>query len=120
MADHLISAVNDFPDKRIGQNITYSMKDIGMGAFSVFFNQSLSFLSFQKSMEQSKGKSNAQTIFDIDKIPSDNHIRDISDPVHPSYVFPVFRYIVRRLNESGYLEQFRFIDDKILIALDGT
>ena len=34
-----------FPDKRRGMNTTYSIADIGMAAFSVFFMQSPSFLS---------------------------------------------------------------------------
>ncbi len=39
------------PAKRTRKNLTYSMEDIGLGAFSVFFTQSPSFLSFQKSMQ---------------------------------------------------------------------
>ena len=57
-------------------------------------------------MQKAKGKSNAQTLFIMDQIPSDNHIRDLMDVVHPSYVFPMFSYIFDGLNALGYLEEF--------------
>ena len=49
----------DFPDRRTGSNIQYSMEDIALGAFSVFFTQCPSFLAHQKAMEKNKGRSNA-------------------------------------------------------------
>lgn len=73
--------VEDFPDKRTGKNLTYSMEDIALGGFSVFFTQSPSFLYHQESMKKARGMSNAETIFQIEKIPTDNHIRDILDEV---------------------------------------
>ena len=76
MVKYLRATIVNFPDKRTGQNIRYSLEDAALGAFSVFFTQSPSFLSFQKSMEKTKGKSNTQTLFAMDKIPSDNHIRE--------------------------------------------
>jgi hypothetical protein len=40
------STVERFPDERTGDNVTYSMANAAMGAFSVFFTQSPSFLDF--------------------------------------------------------------------------
>ncbi len=51
------------------------MEDAAMGAFPVFFTQSPSFPAFQRTTEQNKGKSNAQTLFGMRHIPCDNHIR---------------------------------------------
>ena len=62
------------PDRRTGDNTHYSMEDIGLSAFSVFFTQSPSFLSSQKTLEKAKGRSNAQSLFQIEEIPCDNHI----------------------------------------------
>lgn len=120
MVNYLKSLASGFPDKRTGTNLTYSMEDAVLGAFSVFFTQSPSFLAFQKTMEQDKGKSNAQTLFGMHKIPCDNHIRDLLDEVHPSYVFSLFSFIFNGINESGYLDIFRSINDNLLIALDGV
>src|SRR3546814_10117815 len=38
-----------------------------------------SFLAHQIAMTESQGISNAQTLFGLTKIPSDNHIRDLLD-----------------------------------------
>ena len=55
------------------------MADFGLSAFAMFFMQSASFLSFQRTLERGQGRSNCQTLFGIEKIPSDNYIRDMLD-----------------------------------------
>jgi hypothetical protein len=109
-----------FPDKRTGNNTRYSIEDAALGAFSVFFTQSPSFLSFQKSMHKNKGKSNAQSLFGMQKIPCDNHIRDLMDVVPAHTIFPVFTYIIDGLADQGYLNAFRSYNDNLLCALDAT
>jgi hypothetical protein len=108
------------PDKRTGENTQYSMEAIGLSAFSVFFTQSPSFLAHQRIMEQNKGRSNAQTLFQVDKIPSDNHIRDLLDPVEPQAIYPVYDRVYEAFREQGILDTFRAVHDTGLIALDGT
>ena len=110
----------DFPDRRTGSNIQYSMEDIALGAFSVFFTQCPSFLAHQKAMEKNKGRSNAQSLFQIDKIPTPEHIRDMLDPVEPKELFPVYDSVYEALKEQGLLDDFRGVDGTRLIALDGT
>jgi len=108
------------PDRRTGDNTKYSMEDIGLGAFSVFFTQSPSFLAHQKTMEQTKGGSNAQSLFHIQQIPSDNHIRQTLDPVPPEKLFPLYDQVFQDLGKNGVLENYRAVHDTIPIALDGT
>lgn len=120
LATHLRSVIKEFPDKRTGYNTRYSIEDAALGAFSVFFTQSPSFLAFQDAMQKTKGKSNAQTLFGMQQIPCDNHIRDLLDVVHPSYVFPVFTNILDAMNASGHLDRFRSINNTLLVPLDGT
>ena len=120
MVKYLRATIVNFPDKRTGQNTRYSLEDAALGAFSVFFTQSPSFLSFQTSMEKRKGKSNAQTLFAMEKIPSDNHIRNLMDVVAPSLVFAVFHYILEGINDAGQLDAFRSYNGNLLCALDGT
>ena len=120
MVSQLCSITKNFPDKRTGDNTFYSITDAALGAFAVFFTQNPSFLAFQDDMQKSKGKSNAQTLFIMDKIPCDNHIRDLMDEVPPSYIFPMFSYIFNGLHALGYLDEFRSINNTLLIALDGT
>lgn len=122
--DRIISSlritVEDFPDKRTGKNLTYSMEDIALGGFSVFFTQSPSFLYHQESMKKAKGMSNAETIFQIKKIPTDNHIRDILDEVPPDEIFPVYDFILARFRKTKYFDLFRTFNRNILVALDGV
>ena len=82
--------LSSLPDKRTGKSTRYGMEDAAFSAFSVFFTQTPSFLAYQRMMEGSKGKSNAQSLFRVHKIPSDNHIRDLLDPVKPEQIFPIF------------------------------
>lgn len=109
-----------FPDKRRGDNLTYDMGDIGMAAFSVFFMQSPSFLAHQQALKTGRGKSNCQTLFGMDRIPTDNHIRDMLDPVEPTALFPLFGKVLDVLDKRGALRFFQRLDGHVLIALDGT
>jgi hypothetical protein len=112
--------ISQFPDKRTGQNTFYSIEDVALGAFSVFFTQSPSFLAHQTTMTEAKGKSNAQTLFGIQAIPTDNHIRNLLDIVPPQQIFPMFNKVFNALNELGHLQGFRGVHEQLLIALDGT
>jgi len=109
-----------FPDKRTGRNIKYSMEDVATAAFSVFFTQSPSFLAHQTALTETQGNSNAQTLFGMRTIPTDNHIRDLLDSVPPQQVFPMFERVFAALYERGQLQAFRAFDGQLLVALDGT
>ncbi len=56
------------PDRRRGENSSYTMSDIGLGAFGVFFMQSPSFLAHQTALERGRGTSNCQTLLGMERI----------------------------------------------------
>ena len=112
--------LDGLPDYRTGQNTTYSIKDAALAAFSVFFTQAPSFLAHQRTMKRAKGRSNAESIFGIEKVPCDNQIRQLLDPIVSGYLFPMFRWIFNELEATGHLDAFRTFDDNLLIAFDGT
>ena len=116
----LRQVLGGWPDRRTGENTRYSMEDIGSSAFSIFFTQSPSFLSFQRSRQQAKGQNNAQSLFQVGHIPSDNHIRQTLDPVAPQSLFPVYDQAYQSLRAQGIIESFRAVHHTVLIALDGT
>ncbi len=120
MVKKLRTQMQGFQDKRTGSNIHYSMEDAAMGAFAVFFTQSRSFLQFQRDMEKQRGKSNAQSLFQMGEIPCDNHIRDLLDEGPPEHIFPVFADLFDGLNNHGHLEGYRAINGTLLMAMDGT
>ena len=91
-----------------------------MGAFSLFFMQSESFLSYQRSLEEGRKTSNCHTLFGMAKIPTDNHIRSMLDPVHFSNLQSSFEQAIAELRGNGGMKPFQRLDGRALIALDGT
>jgi len=120
LIDFLRDQIKTFPDLRTGDNCTYKVEDAGLGAFSIFFTQFESFLSFQKSMEVSDGISNAKTLFKMGDIPTDNHVRNLLDVVFPDHVYPLFPFILEGLSKLGIMKQYRSINNTLLIAIDGS
>jgi len=118
--EHLRQVVSKFPDGRTGDNTSYLMEDFGLGAFSTFFTQSPSFLANQKNLQKAKGQSNAQSLFHLQEIPSDNQIRQMLDRVPPEKLFPCYDAAFESLRQTGHLESWRILQDTFLIALDGT
>ena len=108
------------PDGRKGKNLSYAMEDFGLSAFAVFFTQCPSFLAHQKAMQQAKAENNATSFFEITRIPSDNQIREMLDPVEPQALYPVYDQIYDTLRAHGILDAWRGVHDSTLIALDGT
>lgn len=113
-------ALSSLPDKRQGKNTRYGMEDAALSAFSVFFTQTPSFLAYQRQMEGTKGKSNAQSLFGVHQIPSDNQIRKLLDPSEPEQVFPIFDEILQVLEQQGQLQRFRSFANTLLMPMDGT
>jgi hypothetical protein len=116
----LVSAVDHFTDPRGGKNKHYPLVDICMSAFAVFFCQSPSFLSFQRLMQQSHGMNNAQNLFGVHDIPTDNQIRNIVDTVNPDLLRPVFHQTFSYLGERRIIDSFRSLDNTLLVPIDGT
>ena len=98
------------------------MADIGMAAFSVFFMQSPSFLSHQIQLRAGagRGRSNCGTLFGMESIPSDGHIRDMLDFVAPSSLDALFDQALAAVERAGALSALTRLDGRLLIALDGT
>jgi len=120
LLEELKSVCGLFPDARKGRGGNIGMADFGLSAFSMFFMQSLSFLSFQRNLEKGHGRSNCQTLFGIEKIPSDNYIRDHLDPVEPRYLQPCFTRMEELLTMPALSQEFSRLDKRTLIAWDGT
>jgi hypothetical protein len=122
--DHLIELfrqqLEQLSDHRKGRNTTYKISDAVLGAFAVFFTQSPSFLAYQRQMKRTKGRSNAESLFQIEQIPSDPQIRNLLDPIEARILYPLFRKVLAKLEQADHLDAFRFFADSFLISLDGT
>ena len=103
--DRLIGSLrgccHSLPDPRQGGDVRYTMAD--MSAFSLFFMQSPSFLAHQRRLEEGQGRLNCQTLFGLDRIPSDNHVQALLDPVSPDQFHPVFAEVVAELEGAWRL-----------------
>ena len=109
--------LEQFTDPRHGKNTCYTLVNVGLSVFSVFFMQSPSFLESQRSLEQAHGKSNAQTLFGVHQIPSDNPIRHLLDATPPRQVTPLFSYLFEALNPAGVIDRYRAVNQTLLLAL---
>jgi hypothetical protein len=95
----------------------YTMADIGLSAFSLFFMGSPSFLAHQRALARGQGRSNCQTLFGMAAIPSDNYIRLMLDGAPPAAFDGLF---MRAVQTAGPLTRFHCLDRRVLIALDGS
>jgi len=120
LIEFLDQELNNLPDNRKGENKKYTVKNAVLAAFSVFFTQSPSFLQHQSLMKQNKGKDNAQSLFKLSKIPCDNQIRKLLDPITAKTVFGTFTIVYKWLEKQRIINQFKYLDNQVLIALDGT
>jgi len=108
------------PDERDKKHLKYTIEDIATSAFSVFYFQSKSWLDFQRNMLSRAGKSNAKSLFDIDNIPSDNHIRDVLDDIGVEKLQPIFDKVYKLLMKKETLKEYEYFDNTIMVLLDGT
>lgn len=125
MFDEVIKQIGEafgqLPDYRKPSNrTTYQVKDAVLSAFGVFFMQSPSFLAYQRDLQRSKGKSNAQSLFGVHQVPSDNQIRNLLDPLDPQHLGDCFWWVYEELQARQALERYKSIDDTLLCALDGV
>ena len=110
------------PDKRHGpkDGCAYTMADIGLSAFSLFFMGSPSFLAHQRALAEGHGRSNCQTLFGIAAIPTENYIRLMLDGAAPAAFNGLFMTAIETVATAGALSAFQRLGGRVLIALDGT
>ena len=109
-------------DGRNQKKCTYKLSDAGLGAFSVFYTQSASFLEHQRSLQRRKGKSNASNVFGLEKIPTDTHTRTLLDGVNAECLGVVYRHFINTLVDQEELKYQVSYQEKpyYLLAMDGT
>jgi hypothetical protein len=109
------SGLATIPDDRLSET-DISLTDALMSAFAMFSLKSPSLLAFDK--ERAAG--NLHTIYGMERVPCDTHMRERLDPVSPESLRPLFQSIFRQLQRGKALEPMAFLDGHYLVALDGT
>ena len=120
MIQSLRKDMEAFPDHRTGDNKRYEIADAGMAAFSVFFTQSASFLEHQRAVNLLKGRSNVQSLFASQKIPSDNQIRTLLDGIAPAVLSQTWSRMFGAMEDSELFKQYQDREGRLWIAIDGT
>ena len=109
------------PDyRKPSPNTRYTIQDAVLSALGIFFTQSPSFLEYQRRLQHTKGRNNAQTLLGVEQIPCDNQVRTLLDPIAPSHLEPVFVEIFKGLEQHRLFDHFRVLGDQLLVSLDGT
>lgn len=93
-----------------------SFTDTLMSAFAMFSLKAPSLLTFDKQ----RAEGNLGTVYGIERVPCDTHMRERLDPVSPELLRPVFQSVFRQLQRGKALEPLEFLNGHYLLALDGT
>ncbi|MDX9955467.1 MAG: hypothetical protein RBT75_15315 [Anaerolineae bacterium] len=113
-------ALERLPEHRSGKNTRYSLTEAGLSAFAVFYMQSPSFLAHQRDMQRQRGRNNAQSLFEVARIPSDSQLRNLLDPVNPAALRALFWEFYAWLKAAGHLDAYTGVGGTYLISLDGS
>jgi len=109
------------PDSRhTGRNSQYTLKDVIKSTLAAFFFQYPSLLCFQKNMKAKLRRNNMESLFKVDKIPSDTQMRTLLDGIQPDQFGSVFNESLRLAARHKILDSYRVLDGGVLIALDGV
>src|SRR2546422_1325051 len=109
------SSLANIADYRYG-DAESSLTDALMSAFAMFSLKAPSLLTFDKQ----RAEGNLGTVYGIERVPCDTHMRERLDPVSPESLRPVFKSVFRQLQRGKALEPMEFLDGHYLLALDGT
>lgn len=118
--DELGRTSQGLPDQRAGRhNQQYEMGDGVRGAFAVFFMQSASFLANQREMKRKRGRSNAESVFRLRQIPTDNHIRSLLDPVPAAHFGRCYDWLWEQIERAGVLTKYNALGGRLIVGIDG-
>jgi hypothetical protein len=109
------SSFDTIPDDR-GGDAEISLSAALMSAFAMFSLKLPSLLAFDKQ----RVEGNLGTIYGIERVPCDTHMREILDPGSPESLRPSFTSVFRQLQRGKALEAMAFLDGHYLLSLDGT
>jgi hypothetical protein len=119
----ILSEFSKFKDKRPIFEIP--LKNFLMSSFAVFALKSPSLLQFEKHFtDEVIRNKNLNSLFKIDRVPSDTHLRDVLDTVDYRQYRSIFTRIFSLIQRSKTLERYEFIklnnNPYYLIAVDGS
>jgi hypothetical protein len=86
----------------------------------MMFWQDPGVLPFQQRLQDQNGSSNLKTMFQVSRVPGETQFRNLLDPIDPSLLLPGIRRGITLLQGTRSWQEFRCLDGRFLVALDGT
>lgn len=119
--------ISTIPDERSLNHTIHSIRDAIFVSFSGFFLQARSLKGHINFLKKTKASRNKKSLFNILTIPTDNHVRNILDPIPTTYFEKAQDDIIFKMQRSGALKEFKkvlrhegqTIEMGHLIGLDG-
>jgi hypothetical protein len=93
-----------------------SLADALMSGYAVFALKDPSLLAF----EQRRNDANLHTLFRIQHVPSDTHMRTLLDEVEPQQLAAPYRKLFAKVQRAKLLPPYRFLDGSYLLLADGV
>lgn len=100
---------------------TYSWQDCVMSGLAIFGFKCPSLLQFEKQRSKEPLISrNLRTLYKVDKVPSDTGLRERLDQLSPHHLRRSFKQIFAHLQRGKALEDYRYLNGRYIISIDGT
>ena len=119
LVDCLSAAADKLPGRPEYSAGKYCNRDAVNSAFGAFFFQFPSFPRYMRELQDLEKRDNVQGLFDVKRIPGDNHKRNMADAIEPSAITPVFNETLKAAQQSGVINEYRVLDGGVLPAVDG-
>ena len=92
-----------------------------MSGLAVFGLKYPSLLQFERDrQETATTRANLETLYGIERAPSDTRFRERLDVLEPSQLRPLYTRLFGQLQRGKGLEGFEYLDGHYLLSLDGT
>ena len=96
------------------------LTDCLMSGLAIFGLKFPSLLQFDQAAEGEVIKHNLKTLYGIDRVPSDTYMRERLDFIDPDSLRAAFSDVFFCLQRGKVLEDYKFLDQYLLIPCDGT
>jgi len=112
--------VSELPRDTRGLQSRIPIADCLMSALALFGLKYPSLLQFNQNSADPIVQHNLKSLYDVEKVPCDTYMRERLDQVDPRELREAFISIFSLLQRGKKLESYKFIDDAVLVACDGT
>ena len=117
LIDRVLSGILRLEDPR-NRSMGYSFSDIMMSGFAVFSLKYPSLLCFDDQTETQR--QNLMTLFGIEQLCSDSHLRGVLDKVDPSRLKTLFSNFYSYLKQLGITKEYQVLGNRLVCSIDGT